>query len=186
MTQAQFMYELMIAAKELPDDERLTLMSDYDKYFELHQQDNAADALPSPKEIAESYLHGEPIIPEGVGSSQAAYAKKEKATALGVLVFILLIPVCAVYELLIIAAGLVVSVLALAMCAAAAIASTVCFGAASLSIGVVFVGIGGLFITAALVLLSAALFRLIGTAFLFFPGLMSRVLRLKKKGGASS
>ena len=175
------MYELMSELENLPDEEKLAVMNEYNNYFyektESGMSENeAAQLLPSPKEIADSYRSGEPYELGGEHTE-----KKQSLSPLGVLLFILMIPVCAVYEALAFVMGTGASVVMLALCVAAAFFGVACFGVSALSHGFILLGIGGLFLTVALVLFSAAMFKGIAAAFAWFPRTMGRVLHRKKE-----
>ncbi len=184
MTRSQFMYELMTCAEGFSDEEKYSLMSEYDGYFSEHEAQGESDeeiiaALPSPKEIADKFMNGEHVF-----STEDKQNVENGATALGVMFFILLIPVLIVYEALVLALGLALALAILALCVAAAFGSVTCFGVFSLSGGLILAGVGGLFITVSLVLLSAAYFKGIGGAFKWFPSLMGRTLHFGKRGAA--
>ncbi len=184
MTQAQFMYDLMTAVKDLSDEEKYVIMNDYNQYFfdkkeaGLSEEEIVA-ALPSPKSIAEDYHHGIPTPIDGMDFGSVS-ENEDKKTPLSILLFILLMPVCAVYEALAVVLGIAAAVVMLALCIAAAFASVGCFGLAGLSRGFILVGIGGLLLTVALVLLSAAMFRAIAAGIAWFPRFMKRVLNNRK------
>lgn len=189
MTQSQFMYELMKAVESFPDEKKYTVMSDYDRYFSRKKEDGLSDediisALPMPQSIADGYRSGNPFPLYEQTESEFSENSRGRAAPLGVFLFALLIPVCAVYEVLDAVVSLAAAVIMLALCIAAAFASVACFGVISLSKGFILLGIGGLLITAALVLFSSVLFRLLVRSFGAFPRLMRRVLKYQKKGGA--
>ena len=184
MTQTQFMYELMVAAEDFPDEVKFALVNDYNRHFAEMLDSGKTESeitavLPSPQEIAESYVKGEPITPGG-----AHDGGEGGATPLGVFLFILMIPVLIVYESLAFVVGLLTAILLLALCVAAAFASVASFGVMGLSRGFILLGIGGLFVTVALVLVSVAAFRGIASGFAWFPRLMGRTLRFKRGGAA--
>ncbi len=189
MTQSQFMYELMKAVESFPDEKKYTVMSDYDRYFSRKKESGLSDediiaALPMPQSIADGYRSGSPFPLDEPTASEFSEKSKGRAAPLGVFLFTLLVPVCAVYEVLDAALSVVAAVIMLALCVAAAFASVACFGVISLSKGFILLGIGGLLITAALVLFSSVLFRLLARSFGAFPRLMKRVLHNQGKGGA--
>lgn len=185
MTQSQFMYELMSHANDLPDDEKYALMSEYDRLFTEKKESGMNESeiiaqLPPPEELAHKYLQSR----GGLSEEQERGKADHPFTALGVLFFILLIPVLIVYEVLVFTLGLLLAVLMLALCIAAAFGSIAGFGISSLSHGFILLGIGGLFVTVALVLFSAAYFRGAASALAWFPAMMGRTLRFRGKGAA--
>lgn len=187
MTQTQFMYELMVASESFPDDVKYNIMNDYTRFFHERLEAGQSESeiisqLPSPKSIAEAYASGEPLLPGE--SFEESRREASRVTALGVFLFILLIPVCIVYEVLALAAGVTAAVLLLALCVAAAFVSVACFGVTALSRGFILLGIGGIFITVALVLFSVAAFRAIAEGFAWFPKMTGRVLKLTRGGAA--
>lgn len=184
MTQAEFMYELMTAVKNLPDEAQYVIMNDYNEFFDIKKsegldEEDITALLPSPKVLAAEYRHGMPTPIDGTKMAERA-APPPHVTALSVFLFILLIPVCAVYEIIAFAVGLAFSVLLLALCIAAAFAGVACFGLSALSRGFILLGVGGLILTVAFVMLSAAAFRGFIAALAFFPKFMSRVLWNRK------
>ena len=183
MTQSAFMYELMVACESFSDEQKYNIMNDCNQFFFDKKEAGLSEeeiisALPEPKRIAQSYKAGE----TSVFKDSEAETDETGATPLGVFLFVLLIPLCGVYEVLVFVLGLIACVALLAVCIAAAFLSVASFGVSTLSHGFVLVGIGGLFGTVALVLFSAAFFRMIAAAFRWFPSYMGRLLK-REKGG---
>ena len=178
------MYELMTCAEDFSDDKKYSLMSEYDGYFAERESEGMSDSeiiasLPSPKEIAERSRRGEDVF-----STEKAADVNNSPTFLGVVFFILLIPVLIVYEALVLAGVIAFSAVLLALCVAAAFGSVTCFGVSVLSHGLILAGVGGLFVTVAAVLFSAAYFRSLKRAFGWFPSMMKRTLHFGKRGAA--
>lgn len=189
MTQAQFMYELMTAVQSLSDEVQYVIMNDYNQYFfdkkeQGMTEDQITASLPSPEKIADEYKHGMITPVDGMKTIRRT-VPPARITPLGVTLFILLIPVCAVYETLAVTLGLAAAVFMLALCIVLAFASVACFGVSSLSVGFIVMGIGGLFVTVASVLFGASLLKGIAAAVTWFPCFMKRVLK-NQKGEAAA
>lgn len=185
MTQSQFMYELMVELEGVPDEEKFVLMNDYTQYFENKSDSGMSEEdivknLSSPKEIARSYKRGKPIPLEGVDSVLTSDLSGDK-TALSVLKFVLLIPVCAVYEVLAVGLGVALLAAVLALCMACAVGGVVSFVSVSLGNGFIFLGVGAVFLTFAFVMLFMVVFKFSVDAVKFFPAFMGRVLANKPK-----
>ena len=184
MTQAQFMYELMTAVHHLSDEAQYIIMQDYNEFFfnkkeEGLSEDEIISILPSPKTIAAEYKDGGMPLPvDGMKMTERAQPPS-KPTALSTFLFILLIPLCVVYELLMLIGSIICVVLLFALCVAFALVSVGCFSICSLSAGFVVLGIGALIVTTAGVLLSAGMFKALWAGFLWFPKYINRV-RLNK------
>ena len=185
MTQSQFMYDLMVELEGVPDEDKLVLMNDYNQYFTDRieggmSEDDIVSRLRSPKEIAASFKNGTPIPIEGVDSVLIGVQKGNK-TPMSVFKFILLIPVCAVYEVFAVSVGLVLLAVTLVLCAVCALASVAAFMSVPLSRGFILLGVGGIFLTFAFVMLCTAVFAGALGAAAKFPGFMGRVLNNRTK-----
>ncbi len=180
MTKSQFMYDLMIGLDGVPDEEKLLVMNDYDLYFSEKISDGMSEeaivsSLKSPEEIAKGYKTGQPVPIEGVESVLSDLGKGKK-TPLSVFKFILLIPVCALYEIFALSLGIVSLIVSLGLCFSGALLSVAAFMSSPLSRWFIVIGIGSIVITFAFVMLVTAVFQ--GTVRLVrkFPRFMSRIL----------
>ncbi len=187
MTQAQFMYELMTAVRHLSDEAQYVIMQDYNEYFFNKKEEGLSEeeiiaSLPSPKTIASDYKHGMPTPMDGMRMAQRQ-EPPSKPTGLNVFLFILLIPVCAAYELMMVLFAAVTAALLLALCAASALASVACFSLLGLSAGFAAAGAGGLIVTVGFVLFGAGIFRALWAGLRWFPRYMNRVRMNKAKRG---
>lgn len=185
MTQSQFMYDLMIALEGIPDEEKFVLMNDYTRYFENKlaggmSEENIVNSLKSPREIARRYKNGNPIPIDGVDSVLTSDPKGKK-TFLSVFKFILLLPVCAVYEVIAAAFGIVILAAVLILCMACALGVVVSFVSVALNNGFIFLGIGAVLLTFAFVMLFMLVCRFSVDAVKFLPNLMGRILSNKPK-----
>lgn len=185
MTQSQFMYDLMIALEGIPDEEKFVLMNDYTQYFEDKlasgmSEEKITGSLKSPREIARHYKSGNPIPIDGVESVLTSNPQGKK-TFLSVFKFILLLPVCAVYEVIAAAFGIALLAAALLLCMACALGGVVSFVSAALNKGFILLGIGAVLLTFAFVMLFMLVFRFSVDAVKFFPAFMSRILSNKPK-----
>ena len=185
MTQSQFMYDLMVELDGVPDEDKFVLMNDYNQYFtdridEGLSEDDIISKLRSPKEIADGYRNGVPIPIDGVDSVLSSSQRGEK-TPLSVLKFVLLIPVCALYEVLAVSVGVILLAAVAALCAAGSLVSVAAFMSASLNTGFMLLGIGGIFLTFAFIMLCAAVFGGALGAVKKFPGFMGNVLHNRTK-----
>lgn len=183
MTQSQFMYDLMLELEGIPDEEKFVLMNDYNQFFENKLEEGMTEEeivnnLRTPHDIARSYKKGKPIPIEGVDSVLTS-EQTGKKTLSSVFKFVLLIPVCAVYEVLAAALCAAVMLTVLALCLACAIGGVVSFVSVSLGGGFVLLGIGAVFLTFAFVVLFMLSVRLTADAVKLFPRFMGRVLANK-------
>ena len=187
MTRSRFMFELTTALSFLPEEERCTVTSEYDHFFDSKaaQGESESDtiaSLPSPEKIAESYKKGDPYSPGG--EDIVIGRRQNRPTVLGVFLFILLIPVCVVYEAVMLALIIITAVVFIAACVAVIFASAACLGAIPLSRGFILLGVGGLLIAVALTLYGVALLRLIASAAGKMPALMKRVLHTERRAAS--
>lgn len=187
MTQSQFMYDLMVELEGIPDEDKFVVMNDYTQYFSDSienglSEDDIINALRSPKEIADGYKNGTPIPIKGVESVLGNNRKGNK-TVQSVFKFILLIPVCALYEVLTVLLGLACLAVTLVLCAVGALASVTAFLSVPLNNGFIFLGFGGIFLTFSCVMLCAVVFKGAVGAVLKFPVFMGKVLNNRKKEG---
>ena len=185
MTQAQFMYDLMIALDGIPDEEKLVLTNDYNQYFEDRlnkgmSEERIVNSLKSPREIARRYKSGNPIPIDGVDSVLTSNPKGNKPAS-RVIKFILLVPVCGVYEVLAVVLGIALLAVILALCMACTLGVVVSFVSASLNVGFVFMGVGAVCLTFAFVMLFMITLKLSINAVKIFPKFMSRILSNKPK-----
>ena len=174
MTRSQFMYELMLAVSDFPDEEKFQIKNEFDDYFsqknaEGISENDIIESLPKPSDIANSFISGEPFHPGKI-------IEKTSVTPKSILIFSLLVPVCILYEILVFVLGTIIIVLLLSACAAFAFAGTACFGGSGLSIGFIFAGIGGILITISLVLFSASFINFMGSGFAWFPIYKKKIL----------
>lgn len=185
MTQSQFMYDLMIALEGVPDEEKFVMMNDYTRYFEDKlaegmSEESIVSSLKSPREIARRYKNGNPIPIDGVESVLTSNPQGKK-TFSSIFKFVLLVPVCAVYEVLAVGFGIVMLAAILVLCMACALGGVVSFVSVALNKGFLLLGIGAVFLTFALVMLFMIVFRFSVDSVKFFPALMGRILSNKPK-----
>lgn len=188
MTKAGFLYDLTLAVSDLPDEDKLSAVSGCEARIdellaEGHDESEILSSFPSPAAIAGSYRRGKPvnfsvILTNGVSDENDISSVSLKNLPL----FILLIPVCAAAEIILLIIGIIIAIAALALTIASALASAACFGVVTLSVGFLFIGIGGIFLTAACALLCTVLFRGIADILAIFPRRMGRLIG---KGAAS-
>lgn len=182
MTKAGFLYDLTLAVSDLPDEDKLSAVSGCEARIdellaEGLDESEVLSSFPSPAAIAGSYRRGRPVDFSSVRAGRISDEKDTSSVSLkDLLLFILLIPVCAAVEIILFAIGIIIAVAALALTIAAALASAACFGVVTLSIGFLFIGIGGFFLTAACALLCAVLFRGIADILALFPRRMGRLI----------
>ncbi len=183
MTQSQFMYDLTVALDGVPDEEKYVLTNDYDRYFSDRLSEGMSEELitqnlSSPAEIARRYKQGDPIPIDGVDSVFVSQ-KKGKITFLSVCKFILMIPLCIVYEIISVFFGIVLFLISLMLCVGGALFSVAAFMSMSLNIGFLLLGIGGIFLTVSFVMLSGFVILAAVKAVRFLPGKMSVILNNK-------
>ena len=180
MTQSQFMYDLMRELDGVPDEEKFVLMNDYTQYFENHiesgmTEESIIENLKTPHEIACCYKKGKPIPLEGVESVLASEQDGDK-TALSVIKFIFLIPVCVVYEAATAAVCAIIVAASLALCLVCAVGGVVSFVSVVLNKGFILLGIGAVILTFAFVMLFMLAVNFTVSAVKLFPRYMGRVL----------
>ena len=185
MTQAQFMYDLMVYLEGVPDEEKYVLMNDYNQYFENRIQNGDSEetitnSLKPPREIARRYKKGNPIPIEGI-ESVIPCEQSDNKDFFSILGFILLIPVCIVYEIAaaVFCAALLIAVLAL--CMSGAVGVIISFVSAALGKGFVLLGLGCVFLTLAFLILFMLTITFAIKAVKYFPNVMKRVLANKRK-----
>lgn len=180
MKQSQFMYELMVELDGVPDEEKLVLMNDYNTYFENKleggmSEEQIIEGLKTPHEIARRYKKGKPLPIEGVDSVLTHENQGEK-TFFSVVKFIFLIPVCAVYELLVLAFGIAGMALVLALCLACTLFVVVSFVSIPLNMGFIFVGLGCVCLMMAFIMLFIIVIHFMMMLMKLLPNYMGRVL----------
>lgn len=189
MTQSQFMYELMKEISFLSDEEKINVMNDYTLYFSQQinkglTEEEACGALCSPAEIADSYRNGAPLPILGVDSVYKEENERGK-TPLSVFKFICLIPAAVVYLPVVAVVGLVLFVMAIALCAVCVGVSVFSFTLLSINTAFIFVGIGMILFTVVFLLLSVLIFRATIYFLRLLPGFMKGVLQNKRKARAA-
>ena len=185
MTQAQFMYDLMVYLEGVPDEEKYVLMNDYNQYFENRIQNGDSEEtitqfLKPPREIARRYKKGNPIPIEGI-DSVIPHEQADNKDFFSILGFILLIPVCVVYETAVIVFCTALLIAVLALCMSGAVGIIVSFVSAALSKGFVLLGLGCVFLTLAFIILFMLTVNFFINAVKYFPNIMKRVLANKQK-----
>ena len=101
-------------------------------------------------------------------------------TFLSVLKFILMIPVCFLYEIAAVALGTVLFAAAAALCISAALICVGAFMSVTLDAGFVVFGLGSILLTFSFIMLAVLVFKSLTRAVKFFPNLMGGILRNKK------
>ncbi len=186
MTQSQFMYKLLIALSDLPDEEKYVVVNDYKQYFEQQinegrSESDISSSLPPPEKIAQSYIDGNPLPIEGV---RTVYDDESgRKSALSVFKFICLMPVAVVWEPVAAVLGVALLIVTAALCVAGVMLAVFSFQAVSLGAQFVLLALCGICAAIAFLLFSVAVFKAFIKLIKLLPSFMGKVLKNKKKAG---
>ncbi len=186
MTQSQFMYDLLVALSDLPDEKKYAAVNDYKQYFEQQiskgrSESDISASLPPPEKIAQGYLSGSPLPIDGVSM---AYADDDSgSSAVSVFKFICLIPVAIVWEPIVAVLGAALLIVTALLCVAGVVVAVFAFHAVTLGAQFVLIALCGVCCTVAFLLFTLVLFKVFIKAVTLLPRFMRGVLKNNKKAG---